>query len=34
VPRVRFSDHLPLVMDFDVEVEEEKREEARILAEA
>jgi len=34
VPRVRFSDHLPLVLDFDVEVEEEKREEPRIMAEA
>jgi endonuclease/exonuclease/phosphatase family metal-dependent hydrolase len=29
VPQVRFSDHLPLVVDFDVEVEEEKREEPR-----
>ena len=34
VPQVRFSDHLPLVVDFEVEVEEEKREEARIMAEA
>lgn len=25
VPRVRFSDHLPLVLDFDVEVEQDQR---------
>lgn len=29
VPQVRLSDHLPLVVDFDVEVEEEKRRWAR-----
>jgi endonuclease/exonuclease/phosphatase family metal-dependent hydrolase len=34
VPQVRFSDHLPLVLDFDVEVEQEKREEPRAVAHA
>jgi len=33
VPQVRFSDHLPLVLDFNVEVKEEKREEPRVMAE-
>lgn len=34
VPQVRFSDHLPLLLDFDVEVAQEKREEPREAAHA
>ncbi|MEZ4600980.1 MAG: endonuclease/exonuclease/phosphatase family protein [Syntrophotaleaceae bacterium] len=29
IPQVLFSDHLPLVLDFDIEVEQEKRERPR-----
>ncbi|NIQ97327.1 MAG: endonuclease [Desulfuromonadales bacterium] len=29
IPQVRFSDHLPLVLDFDVEVEKERRKKPR-----
>jgi endonuclease/exonuclease/phosphatase family metal-dependent hydrolase len=29
VPRVTFSDHLPLVFDFDIEVERERRRKSR-----
>jgi endonuclease/exonuclease/phosphatase family metal-dependent hydrolase len=30
VPRVPFSDHLPLVMDFDIDVATEKRQRPRL----
>jgi endonuclease/exonuclease/phosphatase family metal-dependent hydrolase len=33
VPRVRFSDHLPLVLDFDVEVKKERRRKRRLVGE-
>jgi endonuclease/exonuclease/phosphatase family metal-dependent hydrolase len=29
IPRVPFSDHLPLILDFDVKVRKEKREKSR-----